>query len=490
MAYDAEMALQRYFAACADHDEANYAPTHDAAVKLENTTRQLTASDEVVIDPSSPSANTLYHTSSPSAWVEQQKHHLKQPQSSRTIPVILQTKRRSQSQSSILNSSLPSTNPPVSYSRNRSSSLTTSLLPMPPVPDYNDSDHDEKTQKKNESSSVSHTMISTEDVIPVVVLRHNTSCPANLLSLGTSVPSSNRFFSTRDSLSTIDDSGNASGGSTNSDYASTDGSRNDSCDGDSRPSSVTIDSQDSAYSSPLFLRDHFRQGDNHLQFTYPPQLKSQKEKLSKNSPNILGKNISPKPPVPIKSPAVKHASALAAENKKQPVTLRKEYCLKKQARRNSEHSERVPSALVQDQFFRRISSFGKSSVSPFTLPNQNQLLSSVPKRSAVPHHPTIQKKDAALPQSIAKNTCSKELTTSSLGHSHASHPKQALKTNTTSMDSHGTPTKARILSTDGICKVPHASTSTYENDSDTGLSSLHSTDSFDKLSIPSGETLV
>ena len=468
MAFDAEMALKRYLAGTADCDNANSMQV-EKAINREITQPQTVFSNEGVIDPTSPADNRLHHDLSPKTWTEQQNHDLKHSQSDNRIS--------SKSNHPHFTDSSPL---PKNRSRGRPSSLTSPLLPMPPVPDFNESDNEEILSKVScKRNPVSPTMISTEEAVPVVVLRHNTSCPANLLSLANSMQERKRFSSSRDSTSTIDDSGNASGGSTNSVCASTDsGSRNGSCDGGSRPSSAIIESQDSAYSSPLFLRDNLKPNDNQLRFTYPPHLSpsTDKEKLPK-----LGhsqKRTAPKPPVPVKSPAVKLVStALAAENKRRSLILYSENCQKNLIRRNS---AQTLSSTKQDQFFRRVSSFGKSGISANDLPKQRQNPPKPLIRSKEQCALT-QQKEAAVHQSKTKTRC----------HKNKPNPRQGLNPNA-GLKGRDILHKVSISSADRSYKLSrsHGSTSTYENDSDTGLSSLHSTDSFDRLNITSGETLV
>ena len=474
IAYDAEMALQQYLTCCANIDNASAAQEQREAFTRENSEAPPSLSEEDAAD------KQLRHSMSQKVRTELREHD------SKPMPTETNADRRH----FIFPSPLLTT-PAACHSRCRSSSLTTSpLLPMLPVPTFNDSDHEEIPSKSvTAMNSVAPTIISTENAVPIV-LRHNKSCPANLQSLTNRVQEKNRFPSRRDSLSTIEDSGNTSGGSTNSDCASTDGgSHNGSCDGESRPSSGIIENQDSAYSSPLFLRDNVKQGESQLRFTYPPKPKpiTKSEKLPKLSEITPRKDIYAKPPVPLKSPTVKNASAvLAAENKRRLLILHNENRPKKLTRRNSAQPER---STGQEQCFRRISSFGKSGISPLDLWKQSQNPVKPLVRSKE-HFPLIQKKDSTINENNLKTRCHKHFAALNLSSVDKSNPRQVFKAN--AVQSRDSFQKVNISIADSNNKNPYfrSSTSTYENDSDTGRSSLHSTDSFDRLNMYAGETLV
>ena len=474
IAYDAEISLLYYLEAYAEKDNAKQKQTQRNAVDLDAQGR-IMCNDDLVIDPISDLTDTSHQVVSPLKRHEHCKHDLQQSQKDHEVESLSHWLNHS------TNSTQVNQRTTKSPSR-RSESCSSPLLPMPPIPDYNDSDYEEvllMETKVDVRKDTTSTIISTEDVVPRgIVFRHN-SASVDDLSMPTSAHLKHLFTSPRNSSSTVEDSGNASGSSTsNSDCASTDvGSRN----GSPRPPSVSIESQDSD-SSPLFLRDRMKRSNSHTLFTFPSGLSSvsdTKECFDKKLTSTKLNHTTPKPPIPPKSPAVKQVAIIAADRGQQ----------KKLIRRNSSMVKRISPVMAQDEFCRRSTSFGKSGIKPPLLPKPKQKMTLMPIKTDCL---LSQKKESEIPLSNDKKIYRRCSSSSSLPLSNRLplrsfdlvHNKPIIQKRS-SLQHIKVSSKMPYNKRDPTALIENKIY--YENDSDTGLSSMHSNDS---LAVSSGETLV
>ena len=466
-AYDEEVSLQQYLAVCAESDLAKYSMSSHDGVAFDQHSPD--------VDPMSPTTNALHHALSPWLWCTHCKQELEKAQmNGDTAPTdSLSASSHWLSHSAFPDSfsdlPLPSPSSFVLDSKLQSvdQQRIPSLLPMPPVPACNDSDYEEIAEKRSghdSAVSATSTIITTEDVIPRgIVLRLHPSQNLDHRSSPITRPGNTLdLLSSRNCSSNPEDSGNASAGSTasftsaNSDITDV-GSRNSSCDGGSpRPSSVCAESQDSAHSSPFFTRGTLKRSSEKHKFIFPQFKRSSKTETTKNNNALL------KPPLPPKSGSRVLASPPGAKKSGQEV-------LGKLVRSNSGRTKRITRG-PQDLMCRRATSFGKG---PFKTPNgfTNQI-------TGILKRPIVHNSHCNIAQ--IKNTKN----VGNILNGPANGSKNGGPSNRYNFSS-----CSRVKDRSSPF-LKNKETISYDNDSDTGLSSLHSTDSYDKLTASTGETLV
>lgn len=331
--YDNEIAFQLTSTTSQNVENENSKQPQRYATDLDKANLELVsapAHDVSVIEQQPPSENAVDHASLPWLQFQQCKHEKLQSQNIYHHPKIL---RRSSTATDLKPKKKP-----------LNKSLSTSLLPMFPVCVSRNNSYEELKKLDgtvfDENYDATSTIISTENAIPKQVIFHHDSVD----SLHGSVQGkSNESNST-------DDSGNVSAGSTSCDLT-----------GSPRTSSISIESQDSAHSSPLFFHEQTENKKDHFERQFPSQLKPQTQ-------NSLQPNNFKKPPIPVKSQAVKSAAALIGRKSSGVPSLNSENDLQgknKLIRRNSSYFNHSPIVVSpQVPFARRASSFGKCGVKP------------------------------------------------------------------------------------------------------------------------------
>ena len=484
-AYDAEVALQLYLMACAESDVAKRMLSQNE----DGAQPQSFLTDLSNVESSPASTDALQHALSPWLWCEHCKEELERAQKYGGFEnaELASPHWLSHSEVPLNFSSLPLPSPSVLVDSR--STRASSLLPMPPVPDCNDSDYDDLPDKKNrvEDISATSTIISTEDSIPRgVVLRHY---PTRLLqghqdsAVSRSTPAVDSLSSTSvNSSSNTDDSGNASAGSTAS-FASdtTDlGSRNSSCDGGS-PKPSLVGFEDPAQSSPYFARSKNTSKNKFLfphsnGFKQPSKLDHSKNRSYKPS----------KPAVPTKPIGLK------------PLVSDPNFweTPKQLTRSNSGRSKRSFRA-APEIFSRRATSFGKGAIKGASFPNQ---LTGILKKPFA--HGNLTSKNSTVKEAsvICNNTKTKQTNKSVVTpqiqySSNIRTPHNATVSALRIPNGRHSPGPMHFsVYADSKSKrsplMKDQNLFPYDNDSDTGLSSLHSTDSCDRLNANAGETLV
>ncbi|XP_076804961.1 uncharacterized protein LOC143448912 [Clavelina lepadiformis] len=536
VAYDNELALKHHLAASTNPDIATGSMScgeTNSSIVVESKPDISLMNELNEIDPNSPTTSALHHALSPWLWCDHCKHELEQQQRGHMLHI--DTPPMSPHWHSAIPptfSDLPLPSPAVvrepPASPTRPGSSMTTLLPMPPIPDCNDSDYEDLPDmtKTNESNTTS-TMISTEDAVPVV-LRHPSGRSQVHASSNPHQVKDYLSVQRSNSASTTDDSGNASAASTssfastNSDSASTDmGSRNGSCDGGSpRPPSFNIESQDSAKFSPFFVRDSAKRSSWKPKFVFPPQDLKPFSKTSAKSPTKTNQpksrpNFPIKPSVPIKPGTIASAPASPADLKRQtPPILADNDRLAQQQKLFRRNSGRRRSPLLQnnvfepsqqnDQFGKRGSSFGKGGIR----------VNSVPANlSGMMKQPIVHNSHCDLAHRKSESDDMTTVMLNNLKNKHFRNVPSPLNLPTVGVAppnirspvsapcspfvGHGKlnmrdQRRPNIQSVTGDKKKNNPFTTdninNYDNDSDTGLSSLHSADSTDMLMY--SETLV
>ena len=484
-AYDAEVALQQYLIACAEKDIAKRVLAQSENGADDDHKQMGISPDAVNGDPDLPS-DVLHHALSPWLWCEHCKQELEQAQhlggfdnsdSSTSIPHWL-----SHSKVPPNFSSLPLPSPSVIVD-SRSNGRVPGLLPMLPVPDRNDSDCDEIPEKMvhEDAMGATSTIISTEDSVPRgIVFRHFPTRRQGHQNSPTpiSAPMVDALSSTSgNSSSNTDDSGNASAGSTASFASSISDSiditsRNSSCDGDSpRPPSIGTESQDSAQSSPFFSRSR---NTNKNKFLFSNRSKQFSKIEQSKSRNIDSNKLS----VPAK-PKLVNESAEDFKLSDQPKRL---------TRSNSGRSKRT-NKLISEPFNRRATSFGKGAIKAPSFPNH--LTGILKKPFANNSQCELTQKDVVIKN---KPTNKSVLLSASFYSATAKTSNSSVIKGLHSRNGCNSPQQVNfsVFSDAKRKRSPLAKDDliSYDNDSDTGLSSLHSTDSCDRLNAPAGETLV
>ena len=330
-AYDEEVALQIDTAFRAHVESENCMQTQRGSVNLEETKRELCSApliSDVPIEQQSFFSDAANHVLSPRLPREQCKQDkLLFPNADPRVHLL----RRSSTSLELK----PKKKPLIK-------SFSTSLLPMFSVSVSRDGDYDKaKTASKalTDGDHLTSTVISAENAVPRRVVFHHDSVD----SLQSSIHGkSNESNST-------DDSGNVSAGSTGCDSS-----------GSPRTSSISIESQDSAHSSPLFFHHHFEtKTDSCLPSFFPHQNNQPQNHSTENKPK--------KPPIPAKSPAVISATALLVEKNVcfSSELLKNERQEQKErlVRRNSTRVKKS-SAIVPEISLARRASFGKSRIAP------------------------------------------------------------------------------------------------------------------------------
>nr|CAB3262090.1 uncharacterized protein LOC100177998 [Phallusia mammillata] len=481
-AYDAEVSLQRYLAACADNkDETSASQSEDAAAD---------GTDEPL---SSPTTSALHHALSPWLWCEHCKIELEQQQrghafDGQTPPVSPHWISHSGMPLNLSELPLPSptavTSPPRAIAP---------LLPMPPINVCNDSDY-EDLSNDNKGDAATSTIISTENAIPRgMVLRHSGRHQKDKQQIAAQL--NYLAVNRNNSANHTDDSGNASAtsslASSNSDGGSIDmGSRNSSCDGGSPCPGA--ESQDSGSSSPFFI--HGKRSGWMSKFPFPPKhnedgrgnsrspLRYTQHRSSSNGPM--------KPVVPPK-PNATHSNEqkrLPRPSKDDMDRLQQQ---QKLIRRNSGGRRRNPAPTNDDKqaFGRRASSFGKAGVG--VLPNRLNGLVSHPIVNN--SHCDLRQRDSSQNRGGQNKVRAASTKPNSQIVNKAKHPMRHAPSPIDIISNVGGVASApcsphgyqhqklhprdprRILNSGDVKRRIHSDT--YDNDSDTGLSSLHSADS-------------
>nr|XP_009862277.1 uncharacterized protein LOC100177998 [Ciona intestinalis] len=507
-AYDNEISLQRYLAACAQADPNSpaFAPENGVHTPQEN-------------DPLSPATSALHHALSPWLWCEHCKMELQQQQNGlQTPPISPHWFSHGDVPANFSELPLPSPAPvPAAAaplpSPSRSTASVTALLPMPPIPDYRSDCEYEELSDAADNNNATSTIISTEDAIPRgIILRHpatrRPSPQTRVIEAPFTAELKDYLSVTRNNnANNTDDSGNASAGSTSS-FASSDstdmGSRNSSCDGGSpRPlPSVGTESQDSATSSPAFFsRGNVKRGSCRNRFVFPPQLKVTQDdhlkassrmsprspsraNVPKNRPSFASKPALALIPGTIASAPVSPADLrIISMNKDEQDRLAQQ---QKLIRRNSGQRRKPNPVLLEkqqnEQFGKRGGSFGKGALpshlsgilkKPIVYNSHCDVRQSEPlKRVALHNGGEIKGKGGKHCPSPLNL-----LSAAGVGPAHhrspASAPCSPFVTGNPRNLTRGQRRPNIQSVTGGVRKVE----APCDNDSDTGLSSLHSTDS-------------
>ena len=484
-AYDNEVALQQYLVSCAKNDAAQNVLAQNEAEVRDGTRRLGFLADTLPSDSSSVPVDALQHALSPWLWCDHCKQELERAQKhdglqskDLTLPHWLNHLDVSPNLSS-----LPLPSPSVIM--DPGSTRVSALLPMLPMPNGNDSDCDDLHDKADheEEISATSTIISTENSIPRgIVFRHY---PSRLMeghqnsSIPRSAPTVDSLSSSSgNSSSNADDSGNASAGSTASFASDTIdlGSRNSSCDSGSPKPPISTENQVSTRSSPFFF--HPRNGGKNKftfhsngtrQFSKTDQSQTWNKKLSK--PVVPTKPVGLKPP-PCDSTHVDPPKRLT--------------------RSNSGRSKRSARA-TPDIFNKRATSFGKGAIKAPSLynPIAGPLKKPFVSGDLTLKHSSI--KEAAIINNIKQKQPNKSISQQS---QHSSTTKTCRAAGDAVKLQNGRHSPASLapmhfsVFADLKSKYSPAVRNSYDNDSDTGLSSLHSTDSCDRLHATTGETLV
>lgn len=491
VAYDEEVALQRQLTAVSELqgpslEDDNIGGTGCSIPDLDSISQFFECNEN---DPLSPTASALHHALSPWLWCEHCKMELEQQQheySRSGPPGSLQWINQGTAPLCLSELPLPS---PTSVRTPPSPSLAARslapLLPMPPIPDCNDSDYEELTDVIKNDKNATSAIISTKDAVPRgMLLRHSVPHHSDQLSQVAMATRLN-YFPRSGSAGNPDDSGNASAtsslASTNSDGGSIDmGSRNGSCDGGSPRSTpcLSTESQDSGLSSPFLPSKSADRGSGKM-FFFPSPKHNHNDEASKSGTRSSARS----------SP---HRTAPAIPPKPKSMTAHGKVDTAQQGRlfsRNSGGRKRDAALNVGDlkqnnPLGRRATSFGKGRISAPALPNKMDVTKD--KSALRSLHLENRKNDGQMKVIRSKTeTDLKSLARKDFRYlpplsilpsapGMPSAPCSPFNVANKHAKSHSRDPRTHLLASETKRRV-HSET--YDNDSDTGLSSLHSADS-------------